>query len=112
MLAVLVFAVAGCNGEKGHSEGDPALGADVYDASCAGCHGAAGGGEAESGVVGAADLSEHVAETEDHHLEEVILDGVGEMPAIDLSEEELADVIAYLRQEFGAYTGDGDHDDE
>ena len=110
-IALITMIMAGCEGSDEHA-GDSTNGAEVYTNSCASCHGANGEGESESGVEGASALHEHVPESDDHHLEETILEGSGQMPAIDLPEAEVFDVIAYLRHEFGEHTGEDEHEDE
>ena len=75
-------------------------GADVYDRSCAACHGADGALGLEVNGIPAADLNRWVPPLTDEQLTETILEGTGEMVAISLEEEDLADCIAYLREAF------------
>jgi mono/diheme cytochrome c family protein len=75
-------------------------GAEVYDRSCASCHGADGGAGVETNGIPAADLARWVPPLTDDQLADTILDGTGEMVAIPLDEVELADCIAYLRATF------------
>lgn len=76
--------------------GDPALGRPVFEATCAngGCHGA-------DGVVGPApDLTEVVPFYSDDRLGRIVLGGAGRMPGQDVSEDDLDDLIAFLRMRF------------
>jgi mono/diheme cytochrome c family protein len=45
-------------------------------------------------------MAERVPELEDYQLEEIIQNGVGPMPAQGLTDQELVDLIAFLRQEY------------
>jgi cytochrome c551 len=75
-------------------DGDVTSGESVYASSCAGCHGA-------SGTEGfAPNLAEKVPDVQDAALIGVILDGKGDMPAQDLAEQAVADLLAYLRAQF------------
>ncbi len=77
-------------------EGDPEAGYDVFLATCAasGCHGSDGNDGPAPNLQGA--VSTH----SDAVLTEIILDGTGTMPGQDLEPQELADVIAFLRDAF------------
>lgn len=84
-------------GDTGALSGDATAGADVYAGNCAACHGSDG----TNGASGP-DLSGLVPGMSDSALESVIKNGVGSMPAIStLDDQEVADVVAWLRQEFG-----------
>lgn len=95
-LAVL----AGCTGQATGNEidailalpADPALGAEVYLARCALCHGDAGEGGSGPSLQG--------DEAEPYELIGVILDGTGTMSGFrdTLTEQEVADLHAYLQQ--------------
>lgn len=100
----LLLAVA-CGG-KDTIEGDPVNGAVVFADGCASCHGGDG-----TGGVGPS-LYTVVPELTDGELVSVMVDGVGEMPAIALEGNEPADVRAYLRETFGPYAGDADTADD
>jgi ubiquinol-cytochrome c reductase cytochrome b subunit len=97
----------------GAGAGNASNGAAVYTANCAGCHAAQGTGQAgifpplaNNAVVGAADAKE---------VEHIVLYGLngkitvdgknydGQMPAWkgNLSDQQLADVISYIRTSFG-----------
>ena len=87
-------------------DGDATAGAEVFAATCgtSSCHGPDGSGSGE-----AVDLSEHVPHHDDAELVSFYVNGTGEMPAQGLEDQEGADVLAYLRDTFGAHE-DGDHD--
>jgi len=98
LIAVLLSPLTACGSSATEGlTGDPAAGANVYAANCASCHGVNGEGGTGPALAGEA---EETAE-----LEDIILNGEGEMPAIPLEDQELADVIAYLQETFG---GDDD----
>jgi len=81
---------------------DPvAAGEALYTANCAACHGAAGGGEAESGYADATDLTARSPSMGDDEIVEVILEGDGGMPPIGVSEEEADDIVAWMRATWG-----------
>jgi len=108
MLAPLVLA-AGC-GDKGEDTADPiteilalsgdaSSGEELYPSHCAACHGADGeGGTAPS-------MTELIPPLSDEEIVDAIYGGTsGGMPAYSaqLSEQEIADVLAYLVANFGA----------
>ena len=77
-------------------EGDEASGAELYASSCASCHGDDG-----SGGVGPS-LIANVPDQSDDELVDTLLNGPESMPSFaDLEDQELADILAYLRGEFG-----------
>lgn len=96
---VMVMALVGCKDKGGDDSGgdltgDATAGAAVYASSCAGCHG-------DNGNDGsAADLTAEVPEKSDAELEDIVLNGYDDMPAQDLSAQEMADLLAYLRETF------------
>ena len=78
-------------------EGDAAAGADLYAANCAACHGADG-----SGGTGPALTEEVPAHESDEELLHHIIEGPGDMPSFDwMTDQQLADLLAYLRATFG-----------
>jgi mono/diheme cytochrome c family protein len=96
---LMLLLASGCG-----SSGDAENGAAVYDTTCAVCHGASGDEMLENPTANdtpAAKLSEEVPGTSDDELIDVILNGKGDMPAVDITETEAEDVVAYLRDTFG-----------
>ena len=91
-------------GDSGASEvdailaltGDATAGATTFSNTCAACHGADGA----SGY--AANLVEEIPSKDDAFIVNIIINGDGGgMPAQDLSDQEVADVLAYVRATFG-----------
>jgi cytochrome c551 len=78
--------------------GDPAAGQTVFTSgmcSTSACHGADG----NSGTTAPA-LSSVVSSRTDDQIIDSVLDGKGAMPAQDLTDQEMADVLAWLRDTF------------
>ncbi len=95
-LTLLLVACAGTDKETGGLVGDPEAGADVYATNCASCHGANG-----EGGTGSA-MTEAVPESTDAQIEDEIVNGNDEgMPAFTLEDQEMADLLAYLRETYG-----------
>src|SRR5688500_14815262 len=94
-VGLLVVMIAGCNARPFSSEGPPLrAGEEIFQAECAGCHGADGiSGRAPS-------LVEKTPRLSDDALSRVITEGVGNMPAREVHGEELDRLIAYLRETF------------
>lgn len=70
-------------------------GEEVYITACANCHGAQGQGTPNGqGLVG------HIQGHSDIELIQSIVYGEGSMPPINLENQEVADVIAYMREDF------------
>lgn len=107
VMAAMMWA--GCNGG---AEDDPAIvaildltgdttaGEAVFADTCgtSSCHDADGSGGG-SGI----DLREHVPHHSDYELVSFVLYGVDAMPPLDVSDQEAADVLAYLRSTFGEH---------
>jgi cytochrome c551 len=114
-LAALVLAGAGCGGDDdggggggggapatqtapsnggGGAAGDATAGAEVFEANCAVCHGP--GGEGGNGPDLRADRYR-----DEQLVESQVVNGGGGMPAFgdDLSDQELADVVAYVTRD-------------
>lgn len=81
-------------------EPDPGCGEALYEARCAACHGAAGEGT-DAGPA----LGDHVPYHSDLELVVVLTQGSGDMPPSELGNQQIADVLGWLRQTFGAQTG-------
>lgn len=100
--AVVAAALCACGGPETASglgaldlEGDSARGAALFASRCAVCHGDDGSGGSQ-GV----DIADHVPFHSDEDLVELLAEGEGRMPAPGLSDQEIADVLAYLRATF------------
>lgn len=78
-----------------------ARGEDVFANVCARCHGAGGGGGEGPRLIG------HSRIDDTEHLLSVVLNGQGYMPAVgrDLSNEEIAAVLTYVRNSWGNDAG-------
>jgi mono/diheme cytochrome c family protein len=74
---------------NGSGNGDPTAGKAVYDVHCAGCHGASGEGSGNYPSVAGEGGSEAI---------DIVTNGDDAMPAFGgtLTEQEIADVVAYL----------------
>lgn len=101
LCAVVMAAWAtGCSGDGGETDavvGDAAAGATLFSQRCVACHGEDG----TQGTNGAADLPVVVPTLTDAEIADVLENGKGDMPAQTDDPQEIADLIAYLRQEFG-----------
>lgn len=82
--------------------GDPVAGETVF-ATCAACHGADGKGQSTgSPATSGADLTEEVKDLGDANFAFVIKNGWKDMGAQkQLSDQQIVDVIAYIRQTYG-----------
>jgi mono/diheme cytochrome c family protein len=97
LLPLTLAVLAACGGKDDRVEeilaldGDADAGAEVFGSSCAGCHGADGGGGSGPNLQG---------EDEAEDVAEMVLTGDGSMPAFDgeLSDQEIADVVAYVTE--------------
>lgn len=76
-----------------------ARGRDIFQASCASCHGSEGRGNPSAGVP-ALDGSMHAWHHPDSQIAGFLRDGVGDMPAVgsDWDDNEIRDVLAYVKQ--------------
>jgi len=97
LMVLTVLACAPAPGQRavavGKLDGDLSRGEGVFLARCAGCHGPLGQGT-DAGVA----LTEHFSEHRVEELALILIDGTGAMPPqSELSNQELADVIAYGR---------------
>lgn len=75
-------------------DGDIASGETLFASKCAVCHGADG-----SGGTGP-DLNEHVPAHSDEQLLDIMLNGSGSMAAVNLEDQEAADILAYITDTF------------
>ena len=97
LVILTMLACAPAPGQRavaiGKLDGDLSRGEGVFLSRCAFCHGPLGQGT-DAGVALPAHFSEHRVE----ELALILIDGTGAMPPQhDLSNQELADVIAYGR---------------
>jgi mono/diheme cytochrome c family protein len=87
----------GDNGDILALTGDPARGESVFTStmcSVAACHGADGNSGSAPG------LSTLVSSRSDDQLIDSVLDGKGGMPPQNLDDQQMADVLAWLRDSF------------
>jgi mono/diheme cytochrome c family protein len=80
-------------------DGDPSAGSKIFQATCgtAICHGPDGSG----GSTGAKDLSVVVPKLSDRDIVTVMTNGFLVMPPQQLEDQQMADVLSYLRQQWG-----------
>lgn len=97
---MLCFGLMGCGPAEDPVEtilaldGDAEAGAVVYGSTCAACHGSDGeGGSAPA-------LGPSVAVHTEEMLVEIVVYGVETMPAQDLPDQAVADVVTYLLETF------------
>ena len=102
VAAAAAAAVVACGGTGSGSglgaldlEGDAVRGGALFASRCAVCHGDDGRGGSQ-GV----NIADHVPYHSDEELVELLAEGGGRMPAPGLSDQEIADVLAYLRATF------------
>lgn len=98
-LGLVGLLAMGCDG-GGASAADLEKGEQVYDATCAACHGADGGGEAESGFPDATDLTVVMPQFSDEQLVTIMLEGSGTMPAQGITADDADKVVLFLRETF------------
>ena len=86
-----------CTDPAGTADADPTelagredCGEMIYFSDCGPCHGDSGGPNPTS----------NWSDFDDASLVEIILEGIMEMPPQDLTPQEVADVIEFIRQEF------------
>ena len=105
-------ALGGCDGEEEEDRqttilglsGDAAAGEAVFAANCGmeTCHGPDGQGGSMAPEPPPMPLTVLVGAREDDAIVRVMLDGLGEMTSqAHLSDQELADVLAYVNETFG-----------
>lgn len=92
LLTLVVAALIALSGCASSTAG--LLGAELYEQSCAGCHGASGGG----GLGPAIGPGSNSVGLTDEQLAAVIVVGPGSMPGfVRLSDEQVASLVAYVR---------------
>lgn len=86
----MALTLAGCSGSTANL-----FGADLYQQSCARCHGADGGGSGVGPAVGAGSNSVLLT---DEQLADIIRVGPGTMPGFPrLGDEQVASLVEHLR---------------
>ena len=101
LAALLLPLLAACSGPSNtdtsstEGTGDAAAGADVYASNCAGCHGV--NGEGSTGPA----MADEVPSKSDAELENLITNGIGDMPPVPLDAQDMDDLLAYLRENYG-----------
>ncbi|HRI08490.1 MAG TPA: cytochrome c [Nannocystaceae bacterium] len=107
LFTLASIALPACSGGGGNADVDAILaldgvsadGSTVYTDKCAVCHMADGSGNAASGYPS---LVAEVPGQSDEDIVTIILEGEEAMPAFrsQLSDQQVADVLAYLRETF------------
>lgn len=94
----------GTSGVSG-ATGDTSAGAALYADNCASCHGSAGGGGSAPNIAGISDSAGVI---------DIILNGTSGMPgfASSLTDQEIADILAYLGGLTGGGGGGGGDDED
>jgi cytochrome c551 len=88
----MLFLLLACSGGADTAaKGDATAGETVFSSTCAACHGADGTGGSGPDITGEANASD---------LADIIKNGEGDMPPQDLTDTEIADVIAYMQATF------------
>lgn len=102
-LVLLPLMLIAC-GDKGDDTGaaaaavtgDAASGEAKFASSCAGCHGADG-----TGVTGPDLTTGLVSDHTEAELSDIIANGSGGMPPITSEEQDVADIVAYIVDQWG-----------
>ena len=98
LTVLLVALFIACDGNPG---GDANAGAQVYTTQCGTCHGAGGTGlNTGSPTMSGSDLTQKVPEMSDREIEDAILKGSGDMAPLPLTDEQVEDVTAYMRDKW------------
>ena len=112
LFPMIVLLAAGCGSSVDEAqvdavlalEGDAVNGKALYDGNCTGCHAADGSGDSGPSLI------EHVPHHDDRDLVEALLKGPFSMPSYaDWPDQDLADMLAHLRDAHGEFDGDHDH---
>jgi mono/diheme cytochrome c family protein len=97
VLFVLLVPVLMLSAERG----DAAKGKELFESRCAACHGAAGEGREAMGKILGVKMpvlsSKEVQSNDDAALKKIVLEGKGKMKPVALSDQEIADAVAFLR---------------
>ncbi len=101
VVAVVSLAAAGVLGACGGPSGsDASAGSAIYRDSCASCHGVTGGGGVGPALGDGAVVESYPDEADQVA---VVTEGRGSMPAFEgtLSDEQIAEVVRYTRDDLG-----------
>lgn len=103
---VMAMLLVGCGsdddgGDTDVATGDPVAGETIYVDTCAGCHGEDGQAGTDIDGTPAADHTVVVPAMTDAEITDVVNNGSGAMPAQDVAAEDMDDLLAYLRQQYG-----------
>lgn len=99
-IADWIDSGASCEGgTDSPSETTPRTGQEIHDGMCMGCH-------SSNGI----QLSDEIPDLSDAELEDIIINGTGSMPPQTMTEEELASLMTYLREQYGNTEGSIDED--
>ena len=80
-------------------DGDSAIGETIYLDNCARCHLEDGSGDQGPSLIF------HIPKHSDEYFVQLIVDGRGGMPGFpDLVDQDISDLISYLRETFGEQT--------
>ena len=95
-MRILLFSLlVACGDKEAEVTGDAVNGESLYATNCSACHGADATGSSGPDLTSGATA---VSTFTDEQLSDVIMNGIGSMPAISsLDDQGVADVIAYLR---------------
>jgi len=91
-----IDAGADCSTDDSGGGGGDATGADLYGSRCASCHGDAGQGVSAPALAGV------VPGLDQAGIEDIILSGQGNMPAISVSADEAALIAAFVLDTWGS----------
>jgi mono/diheme cytochrome c family protein len=95
-LAVSLLSI----GLVGAEKGDAAKGKEVFMSRCSVCHGESGEGKEAIGKMFGVKMpvlgSKEVQSLDDAELKKIISQGKGKMKPVNLSDQELNDVVAFL----------------
>jgi len=88
-LSISITILTGCSEEEPTVPGEA-----LYAVHCIACHGS-------DGISGhGTDLDDVVPSASNEELTDVITFGIGDMPAIDITDQEALDIVSYLRALF------------
>lgn len=89
----MMLLFAACTDPAMSLPGNVERGAALYDAQCTPCHGSAGEGTSRGPI-----LSVPITDAAARDTVDAIRFGVGTMPPFELDDQELADLLAWIRR--------------